>query len=87
MADRTKPPFRADHVGSLLRPARLHTARAERDSGELDAAGKRVVVIGHSAGGTMALRSYTAAPELFFGVISVAAPMAPTSKHRKAPPQ
>jgi methionine synthase II (cobalamin-independent) len=27
---RTKPPFRADHVGSLLRPAALHEARAKR---------------------------------------------------------
>ena len=25
---RTKPPFRADHVGSLLRPAALKEARA-----------------------------------------------------------
>ena len=27
MSLRTKPPFRADHVGSLLRPAALKTAR------------------------------------------------------------
>ena len=27
---RTKPPFRADHVGSLLRPAALKEARAKR---------------------------------------------------------
>ncbi len=27
--DATKPPFRADHVGSLLRPQRLHNARAQ----------------------------------------------------------
>ena len=26
---RTKPPFRADHVGSLLRPAALKEARAQ----------------------------------------------------------
>src|SRR6201989_690877 len=29
MAHRDRPPFRADHVGSLLRPERLHKARAE----------------------------------------------------------
>ncbi len=35
---RTKPPFRADHVGSLLRPAVLKEARAKRAAGELSAA-------------------------------------------------
>jgi 5-methyltetrahydropteroyltriglutamate--homocysteine methyltransferase len=34
-----KPPFRADHVGSLLRPAALKEARARRVSGEISAAG------------------------------------------------
>src|SRR5260370_17544216 len=29
------PPFRADHVGSLLRPPELLQARAERDAGRL----------------------------------------------------
>ncbi|MDG2033809.1 MAG: 5-methyltetrahydropteroyltriglutamate--homocysteine S-methyltransferase, partial [Rhodospirillales bacterium] len=33
--DPGKPPFRADHVGSLLRPQRLHDARAKRDRGEI----------------------------------------------------
>jgi 5-methyltetrahydropteroyltriglutamate--homocysteine methyltransferase len=32
---RTTPPFRADHVGSLLRPARLLTARDEHAAGRL----------------------------------------------------
>ena len=32
---RTKPPFRADHVGSLLRPKTLHEARAKRAKGEI----------------------------------------------------
>jgi 5-methyltetrahydropteroyltriglutamate--homocysteine methyltransferase len=32
-----KPPFRADHVGSLLRPAALAEARARWKSGEIDA--------------------------------------------------
>jgi 5-methyltetrahydropteroyltriglutamate--homocysteine methyltransferase len=30
-----KPPFRADHVGSLLRPRELHEARAKNRKGEL----------------------------------------------------
>jgi 5-methyltetrahydropteroyltriglutamate--homocysteine methyltransferase len=30
-----KPPFRADHVGSLLRPPELHEARAKAKAGEL----------------------------------------------------
>jgi 5-methyltetrahydropteroyltriglutamate--homocysteine methyltransferase len=34
---RTKPPFRADHVGSLLRPAVLKQARARRERGEITA--------------------------------------------------
>jgi 5-methyltetrahydropteroyltriglutamate--homocysteine methyltransferase len=32
---RSKPPFRADHVGSLLRPAALKEARARREKGEI----------------------------------------------------
>jgi 5-methyltetrahydropteroyltriglutamate--homocysteine methyltransferase len=34
---RSKPPFRADHVGSLLRPAPLKAARAKRGRGEIPA--------------------------------------------------
>jgi 5-methyltetrahydropteroyltriglutamate--homocysteine methyltransferase len=34
---RTKPPFRADHVGSLLRPAALKQARAKHEQGEISA--------------------------------------------------
>jgi 5-methyltetrahydropteroyltriglutamate--homocysteine methyltransferase len=34
---RTKPPFRADHVGSLLRSAALKDARTQRERGEIDA--------------------------------------------------
>jgi 5-methyltetrahydropteroyltriglutamate--homocysteine methyltransferase len=33
---RTSPPFRADHVGSLLRPAALKAARERRAKGEID---------------------------------------------------
>jgi 5-methyltetrahydropteroyltriglutamate--homocysteine methyltransferase len=33
-----KPPFRADHVGSLLRPQALKDARAKRDSGQMTGA-------------------------------------------------
>src|SRR5499427_7335906 len=35
---RTKPPFRADHVGSLLRPAALKEAREKRAKGAISAA-------------------------------------------------
>jgi methionine synthase II (cobalamin-independent) len=34
---RTRPPFRADHVGSLLRPRRLLQARDDFDRGQIDA--------------------------------------------------
>ena len=34
---RTKPPFRADHVGSFLRPAALKEARARRERNEITA--------------------------------------------------
>jgi 5-methyltetrahydropteroyltriglutamate--homocysteine methyltransferase len=40
---RTRPPFRADHVGSLLRPQRLLEARADLAAGKLDAEGLRAV--------------------------------------------
>ncbi len=35
MSQRAKPPFRADHVGSLLRPAALKKAREQRAKGEI----------------------------------------------------
>ena len=40
---RTRPPFRADHVGSLLRPAALKEARAKRAKGEISAADLKAV--------------------------------------------
>ncbi len=40
---RTKPPFRADHVGSLLRPAALKEAREKFAKGEIDAAALKAV--------------------------------------------
>ena len=43
MSQRTKPPFRADHVGSLLRPAALKQARERHAKGEIDAAALKVV--------------------------------------------
>jgi methionine synthase II (cobalamin-independent) len=43
MSARTKPPFRADHVGSLLRPPRLHEARADYEAGRIDAEQLRAV--------------------------------------------
>ncbi|MEA2986643.1 MAG: 5-methyltetrahydropteroyltriglutamate--homocysteine methyltransferase, partial [Alphaproteobacteria bacterium] len=38
MAARSKPPFRADHVGSLLRPSHLIEAREKHKKGEITAA-------------------------------------------------
>ena len=43
VSPRTEPPFRADHVGSLLRPRRLLDARAAHAEGRLDADGLRAV--------------------------------------------
>ena len=40
---RTTPPFRADHVGSLLRPARVLTARADYATGHISAERLRAV--------------------------------------------
>src|SRR5258707_13784028 len=37
MTQRTNPPFRADHVGSLLRPAELHEARDKARRGAMSA--------------------------------------------------
>jgi 5-methyltetrahydropteroyltriglutamate--homocysteine methyltransferase len=38
MPPQNRPPFRADHVGSLLRPPELLRARADRQAGKIDAA-------------------------------------------------
>src|SRR3954462_4998796 len=40
---RAKPPFRADHVGSLLRSSALKEARGKRERGEIDAAALKAV--------------------------------------------
>jgi 5-methyltetrahydropteroyltriglutamate--homocysteine methyltransferase len=40
---RTRPPFRADHVGSLLRPAAVKEARARHAAGAITAAELKVV--------------------------------------------
>jgi 5-methyltetrahydropteroyltriglutamate--homocysteine methyltransferase len=40
---RTKPPFRADHVGSLLRSAPVKQAREKRQRGEIDAGALKAV--------------------------------------------
>jgi methionine synthase II (cobalamin-independent) len=37
MAQRTRPPFRADHVGSLIRPQELRDARQAHLEGKLPA--------------------------------------------------
>lgn len=43
MSDWTKPPFRADHVGSLLRPKSLIDAREKFRTGEIDADGLKTI--------------------------------------------
>jgi len=43
MSTRTSPPFRADHVGSFLRPKRLLDAREKKAKGEISAAELRKV--------------------------------------------
>jgi 5-methyltetrahydropteroyltriglutamate--homocysteine methyltransferase len=43
MTERATPPFRADHVGSFLRPRVLLEAREKRAKGEIDAAALREV--------------------------------------------
>ena len=43
MTARTRPPFRADHVGSFLRPKRLLDARAQKAGGEISADELRAV--------------------------------------------
>jgi methionine synthase II (cobalamin-independent) len=43
MAARTTPPFRADHVGSMLRPPELLRAREEAAAGRIDADALRAV--------------------------------------------
>jgi 5-methyltetrahydropteroyltriglutamate--homocysteine methyltransferase len=40
---RNKPPFRADQVGSLLRPERLKEARRQREAGKIDAEALREI--------------------------------------------
>ncbi len=40
---RTTPPFRADHVGSLLRPAALKEARTKHERNEISADALREV--------------------------------------------
>ncbi|HXQ17452.1 MAG TPA: hypothetical protein VN814_22780, partial [Caulobacteraceae bacterium] len=42
MAQRSRPPFRADHVGSLLRPPALLAARERAANGEISWAELRV---------------------------------------------
>ena len=43
MTQNARPPFRADHVGSLLRPPELHAARADRKAGKISAGQLRAV--------------------------------------------
>src|SRR3984957_14224706 len=47
MPERTKPPFRADHVGSLIRPDALIAARTAAEKGEMPPA--ELIRIQHEA--------------------------------------
>ena len=49
MTQRARPPFRADHVGSLLRPPALREARAAHAAGTLPAADLRAIEDTHIA--------------------------------------
>src|ERR1700742_1798480 len=43
MTARTKPPYRADHVGSILRSATIKDARAKHEAGKLSDAELKAV--------------------------------------------
>ena len=43
MTQRPSPPFRADHLGSLLRPPAIKTARERRARNEISAADLRAI--------------------------------------------
>src|SRR5215469_557170 len=43
MSLRTEPPFRADHVGSILRSSAVRDARAKREAGAISAAALKEV--------------------------------------------
>src|SRR5262249_28227812 len=43
MPKRTRPPFRADHVGSLLRPPEVLRARADAAAGRITPAARREI--------------------------------------------
>jgi len=43
MAPSSQPPFRADHVGSLLRPPEVHEARAKAEQGQISRAELRAI--------------------------------------------
>ena len=47
MAARTQPPFRADHVGSLLRPRELHDLREKVQQGKASAAEQPAFILGN----------------------------------------
>src|SRR5487761_613882 len=56
---RTTPPFRADHVGSLLRPVALKEARAKRERDEISADALRAVEGAIEKQETVGLKSIT----------------------------
>ena len=72
MSARNKPPFRADHVGSLLRPKSLLKAREDAASGAISTDELRAIeddairdVVQDAAGGRIALDHRRRAPARF----------------------
>ena len=59
---RTSPPFRADHVGSLLRPAVLREAREKRARGEIGYPPPGAKVIGNLRGAPIMEKMINYAP-------------------------
>jgi methionine synthase II (cobalamin-independent) len=57
MLQRTKPPFRADHVGSLLRPAALKKAREQRTKGKITPAQLKEIEDRKSSASTISKKS------------------------------
>ena len=93
---RTKAPFRADEVGSLLRPPRIKEARAKLEKGEISAADLDALleyfqpespayVVGHSMGGNVANLYAGIRPERVGKLVLAEGFGLPPAKPEKAP--
>jgi poly(3-hydroxybutyrate) depolymerase len=61
-------------------PAVVACAEAVAEKHPIDR--KRVLLMGHSAGGTMSLAAWKSKPSAFAGVVTTASPAIPTSEHK-----